>query len=462
MKNRNFIVGLFVVAGLTLFTIGLFLIGNRHEVFARHVEYYTEFTNLAGLTKGAKVQVDGMDAGQIMEIGIPSSPVSRFRVRVRINETMRGLVRADSVATIGTEGVVGNTFLSIRPGSSHAPAAAAQATLPSKEPTELADLLDQGKGVLTDADGAIRNANGLLTTVGGNLDATLTGVKTTIGNVNDVVVGLKQGRGPAGMLLQDQAVATQIRQTISNAQLATVQLGHVSSQADTLLSDIQSRQFPGKIDETLGSVRSAATNLDAGARELRQTIAEATGTDAQGLTAGVNIRESLSNANAATANLADETEALKHNFLLRGFFRRRGYFNLTHLSPETYRTDRLFTNPANGRAWLPADKLFVRDANGLEQLTNQGKGLLDGVVAQYGDAIVERPIVVEGYWSGDNAAAQLARSRSRSILVRSYLETHFQLDPSHLGAVAMKNLPPAGFDHPAWDGICIVVIKGKS
>src|ERR1035438_6206105 len=113
MKNKNLIVGIFVLAGLVLFRTGLFLIGNRHEVFARHIDYYAEFTNLAGLSKGSKVQVAGMDAGQVLEIGVPESPSSRFRVKLQIDDRLHGLVRTDSVATIGTQGVVGDTFLLI-------------------------------------------------------------------------------------------------------------------------------------------------------------------------------------------------------------------------------------------------------------------------------------------------------------------------------------------------------------
>ena len=462
MVKRNFIVGLFVVTALTLFTLGLFLIGNRHEAFARHVEYYVEFTDLAGLSKGSKVQVAGMDAGQVIEIGVPSSPAARFRVRIRINDRLRGLVRTDSIATIGTEGVVGDTFLLIHPGSAGAALAADRATIASKEPTEIAELLDQGKGVLADVDGTVKNANGLLTSVGGNLNTTLDGLRTTVANVNDVVVGIKDGRGPVGMLLRDQALATQIRQTVSNAQQTTVSLGHASSQADSLISDIQSRQLPQKVDETLASAKSAASNIDASAQQLRQTISEATGPDAQGVTAGGNIQASLSNANATTANMADETEALKHNFFFRGFFRKRGYYDLANIAPDKYRRDGLFTNPANERAWLPADKLFELDANRLEQLTAQGKSLLDGVVAQHADSIVESPIVIEGYWSGDDSAEQLARSRSRAILVRRYLQNHFQLDASHLGVVPMRNLPPSGLDHPTWDGICVVILRARS
>ena len=334
MKNRSFIVGMFVIAGLLLFTTGLVLIGNRHEAFAKHVEYYAEFTNLSGLTRGAKVQVAGMDAGEVVGIDVPSSPASRFRVHLRINEVLRGLVRTDSMAMIGTEGVVGDTFLLIRAGSAGAASASAQATLQSKEPTEISELLDQGKAVLADVDSTVKTANGMLVSVGGNLNTTLTGVQTTVGNVDDVVLGLKAGRGPAGMLLRDEALADHLRQTVTSAQQAAANLDHASSQADALVSDLQSRQLPQKVDDALVSVKSATDNSDVSTGQLRQTISEATAPDSQGVTAGENLRESLANANAATANMADETEALKHNFFFRSFFSHRGYFNLTDMAED--------------------------------------------------------------------------------------------------------------------------------
>jgi phospholipid/cholesterol/gamma-HCH transport system substrate-binding protein len=462
MKNRNLVVGLFVAGGLTLFTFGLFLIGNRHQAFARHIEFYAEFRNLSGLAKGAKVQVAGMDAGQVLDIAIPESPSAEFRLKLRIEEKFRGLVRTDSLATIGTEGVVGGTFLQIHPGSSNAQAAAARATLPSKEPTELADLLDQGRGTLADVDATVRNANGVLTSVGGKVNSTLDQVKGTVTNVNDVVVGLKEGRGSVGMLLRDEALANQVRQTVSNAHQASVNLGQASSQANALVSDIRSRDFPEKIDSTLASVSSAASNIDASALQIHQTIAEFAGPDEQGVTAGVNIRQSLSNANAATSNMADETEALKHNFFFRGFFQHRGYYNLAHISPDKYRKNVLVTNPGNYRAWLSAEQLFQRNPNGLEQLTPEGKDLLASALAQYGDSVEESPIVVEGYWGGSNPADQLLRSRNRAILVRHYLQNHFQLDPGHLGVIPLENRPPDGLDRSNWDGICIVVLRRKS
>jgi phospholipid/cholesterol/gamma-HCH transport system substrate-binding protein len=395
-------------------------------------------------------------------------------------------VRTDSLVTIETEGVVGGTYLAVRPGSNRARPAAALANIPSKEPVELSELLTRGTGLLNDAQS-------ILNTVGGKLGGTLDTVNTTVSNVNDIAVGLKQGRGPAGMLLTDDTLSRQIRQTITtsassideilagvragrgpagmllrdeaveaqireslkNVQQATANLGHASHQADALISDLNSQQMPQKVS-------AAVDNLSDSANQVHQMLSEIVQPDRQGVTAGANIRESLMNANAASLNLADGTEALKHNFLVRGFFRRRGYYNLDRITPEQYRRDAAFTSRANYRAWLSASELFQAGSNGQEELSAAGKALLDGALTENGDSIFESPIVIEGYCNGTQPTDQLRLSRIRAILVRQYLQSHFQLDASNLGIVAMKNSPPTGMERQTWDGICIVVLKRKS
>src|SRR4030095_5931938 len=177
MENRKVSIGIFVIGGLVLFGVGMFLIGDRHQLFARHIEYYSEFVNLAGLTNGAKVRVAGMDAGQVLAIDVPYSPPSRFRVRWKINAKLGGLVRTDSVATIGTEGLVGGTYLSIRSGSAEGGEAAPLATIPSKEPTELSEMLAGGADLLNDVHGTIN-------VIGAKLGVTLDTITGTVSNVN--------------------------------------------------------------------------------------------------------------------------------------------------------------------------------------------------------------------------------------------------------------------------------------
>jgi len=461
MRNKNLVVGFFVLAGLALFMVGLILIGNRHEAFARHVDYYADFTNLAGLSKGSKVQVAGMDAGQVLEVAVPASPTARFRVKLRITEQLHGLVRTDSIATIGTQGVVGETFLLIHPGSPSAAPAGALSLLPSKEPMDLANLLDQGQGLLSDVDGAVKDADGLLKNTGGQLGVTLGNANTALVNVNDVVVSLKHGKGPAGMLLQDPVLAAQIRQAVVNVQQATTDLAQLSNKANGLLTDVQSRQFPQKIDDTMSVVKSAVSNVDASTKQIRDTIAEASQPDANGLTLGSNLRDSISNASTAASNMADGTEALKHNFLLRGFFNRRGYYDLSRIPADKYRQTHAFTSPKNYRAWISAGNLFQRKSNGDEEISVHGKEVLADGLAKYGESVVASPIVIEGYSREGDQASQIAQSRSRSIMVRQFLQLHYQLNPGNVGAVSLSSTPPAGVGHQPWDGICIVILRSK-
>ena len=453
MANRNIIVGVFVLVGLALLTLGIFLVGNRHAAFARHVDFYTEFTNLAGVTKGSKVKVAGMDAGQIVDVGVPADPSSRFRVKFQIEKKLNGLVRTDSVVTIATEGVVGGTYLLVRPGSSAALAAPPLSTLPSQEPLDISKLLDRGMVLLQDADATLKE-------IRPKLSGTLDEARTTIANVDDVVTGVKQGRGTAGMLLRDQAVASDVRRSITNAQQATADFRHASGQVDAMASDIRSRGVTQKLDDTISSAKHATANIDETSKQIRRTVASATEPDDLGVDAGTNVRESLSNANTATANMADDTEALKHNFFLRGFFHHRGYYNLNDISPDAYRKDRVFSNPANERAWLPAGELFEKDDSGnSETLSDGGKQMLNDAVGQDGAVALSHPMVIEGYSGGANSAEQMSSSRNRAILVRQYLQDRYQLDPNKLGIVPLRSSPPKGVGHSHWDGVCVVILR---
>jgi len=454
--NRNLTVGVFALLGLALFTTGLFLIGNRHEAFQKHLTLYTEFADLSGLAKGSKVQVGGMDAGRVEEIAIPSAPTSKFRVRFRVNENFHGLIRRDSIASIASEGVVGDTFLSIQPGSSASPAALTDSTLGSKEPIELADVVNQAKATLGDVDLTVRNANGLLTSVGGNLNSALLGARGTLADADDVISGLKHGDGTAGMLLRDPAFADSIRRTMMNAEVATSNLRSTAEQANALLKDVGSRNFPQKVDDTMSSVQDAASNFDLTSKSLNQTLSELTEPDEYGDSAGANIRETLSNMNIATGNLADISEAVKHNFLVRSFFHKRGYYTLSSISPAAYRRDSMSTNGANRRTWLNADQLFSRNEKGAEELSVAGKETIDSALVGYGDSLLGDPIMVEGYSTDESPVERLELSRVRALIVRNYILGRFHLNPTSIGAVALASQPPTGAGREEWNGISIV------
>ena len=77
-------------------------------------------------------------------------------------------------------------------------------------------------------------------------------------------------------------------------------------------------------------------NVQAMSEQLNQAITDALGPDNMGEDGAGNIRETLSNLNRGTANLAEDTEALKHVFFFRGFFKKRGFYDLEQSSPTDY------------------------------------------------------------------------------------------------------------------------------
>jgi phospholipid/cholesterol/gamma-HCH transport system substrate-binding protein len=101
MSRRNVAVGSFIVAGMTLFGLGIFLVGSRHEAFTHHVLLYTEFNDLDGITMGSKVQVAGMDAGQVTRIDVPQSPTGHFRVQMKVDDQLHGLASANRLRSHG-------------------------------------------------------------------------------------------------------------------------------------------------------------------------------------------------------------------------------------------------------------------------------------------------------------------------------------------------------------------------
>ena len=136
--TKKLIVGLFVAASLLLFGVGLFLIGNSNQMFTKSFNVYADFTKITGIQNGGKVRVGGMDAGTVTRIEVPSRPDAKFRIHFRIVEKLHPIVRQDSVATIQTDGLLGNKYLQIDAGSVESQLAQSDTQIQSKEPFDWA------------------------------------------------------------------------------------------------------------------------------------------------------------------------------------------------------------------------------------------------------------------------------------------------------------------------------------
>jgi len=433
----------FVVVGVALFGIGLFMIGERRMAFAKKFALYTEFASVAGLQPGAIVRVAGAKAGSVTDILPPARPSQKFRVRLEIVEDLHQLVRTDSTAAIETEGLVGGTFLEIGSGTDQAPPAPPGSTIAGHEAFGFAQLL-QGMNE------TIMRVNATIDSVQDDLEAALMTISQTVDNANDLIDtvtadvkvmaaagarisrnaaeisdALRNGQGTLGRLLHDDTLY--------------VQASNVATQAEQIASSAR---------EVIEQARKALIDVQSGGGGLSS-----------------NVRQTLDNARSAMTSFADNMEALKHNFLLRGFFNDRGYFNLASLSPAQYRSGVLTRGHRRSvsRVWLKATLLFEPDPStaGAERLSESGKARLDSAIAPFLDRLSNGVLVVEGYAAQGTRDEQFVRSRARATLARDYLINKFQLDPATTGIIPLGSDAAGSPDQGRWDGAALAAFLDR-
>jgi phospholipid/cholesterol/gamma-HCH transport system substrate-binding protein len=438
-------VGAFVLAAVVLFGIAVFMIGDRRMAFGRKVEIYTEFRTITGLQPGAIVRVSGARAGSVREIEPPGDPRGKFRVRLEIADDLHPLVRTDSVASIQVEGLVGGSFLAITIGSPDAARAAEGSTIPGREPFLLADLFEQMSETMTrvnatieelrqgietaliSVDATVGNANALLTDVSVDVKKMASAGAQISGDAAAIAEGIRKGEGTIGKLVKDDELFTRMTRIVKSAE------------------DIAS--------DTRDAVNKAKQTLD----KFQSYDGQVTGVTA-------SLKEAIESARTAMAGLSANMEALKRNFLLRGFFNRRGYFTLGDISPEEYRQGAL-TDGSDRRAlrvWLRADVIFEAAPGGGEALTEGGRARLDSALASNVSRVGDGVLMIEGYSSDGSAAEQYVASRVRAALVRDYLIGRFHLDADAVGLMPLGSKAIAGGPGgDTWNGVALALIVAR-
>ena len=461
--SKSVKVGIFLVAGVLLFAAGLFMIGNHNQVFSHHYEIYTEFANVDTLQNGAKIRVSGMDAGEVSGVTLPNQPAGKFRLTLKVDQKFEKIVRQDSKATIETEGMVGNKYVNIAKGTNNAPGCRPGCTIPSEEPFEIGDLLRQGNGLIqtaqgtiTDikerADSTIGHVDGLVVAMSPNVERIASNGAHISDDVNGIVTGVKEGQGTAGKLLTDPQVAQNVEDTIRNAKQASTNVQQATGKADQIVTQFQTENIPPDIHQTVANARDMSDQMKKAVDDFLNSPENA-GT-------AENLRQTIAEAHRATTNLAADTEAIKHNFFLRGFFHRRGFYNLAQLNPSEYQKSNFVKKPAR-RIWLAADGMFTKSEDGAQQLSAEGQVELEKALSLVTDELPNNPIMIEGYADGGSPADRYIASVQRAAEVKKYLESRFRLNPDLIGTIALEDRPPAGSGKNDWNGVCLAMVVSR-
>ena len=454
--------GAFLVGGLLLFGLGLFLIGDRRMLFSESTNYYTEFAQVSALEAGAKVRVGGMDAGEVSEILVPRKPGAKFRLKFRIVDKFAPVIRTDSIASIGTDGLLGNKFLQVDIGTTGQ--APPEWALPSREPFEIADLLARIRETVNGIDksfsevkGDIADAANTVAESAKHVDQIIVAAKEPIAkttlaasriseDISSMIARVKSGEGTLGKLLNDDAVYHSVSESSRQVEQALGNLNQASSDVKELISRFKSGDVPEDLERTVKNVSESS-------EKIKVLIAGFQSSPGGGDGIAGDLRATLGSAREAMSDLAEDLEALKHGFFFRGFFKDRGFYDLGSLSTAEYQSKEFEKNVTKERSWIQQDQLFLVEANGSETLSEPGKKKLDSVMATFLRFTKDRAVIVEGYSVGGTGGEQFLRSRDRATKVRDYLIMKFTLSPGYIGVMPMGSVSGSG------DGVALVLLK---
>ena len=103
--------GAFIVVTLAVLAAGVFIIGSKEYLFRSTYELKAQFDNVAGLADGADVQVGGVHSGTVHSIdSATQARRNRSRCSWTSTRSTHEIIKQDSVASIETEGVLGNQY----------------------------------------------------------------------------------------------------------------------------------------------------------------------------------------------------------------------------------------------------------------------------------------------------------------------------------------------------------------
>ncbi|WP_244140730.1 MlaD family protein [Kaistella flava (ex Peng et al. 2021)] len=307
-------VGIFVIIGTVLLIAGLYFIGQQQQMFNKTIKLYAVFNNVNGLQLGNYVRYSGVNVGTVS--GIEMIEEGKITVQMSIDEKTGRFIRKDAIASVASDGLVGSMVVNIVPGKDGAAKTVVSGDtikIHSKIATDdmlntlsktneniallSADLLKitnkilDGKGtmgaLLSDTLMAKNIRQSVL-----EIEKTTSGISAAISKVNGIISKVNYDQSAAAVLLSDKSSATQIKTVFSNLEKSSNDISDVTKKMDDYFDQLKG----GK-----GTLNYVTQNQDL-TNDIDSTM--------------INIKQ-------ASKKLNENMEALKHNFLFRGYFKKQ-------------------------------------------------------------------------------------------------------------------------------------------
>ena len=221
--------GAFIIAALTILASGIFIIGGKQYLFTSTYRVNARFASVVGLDSGAEVRVGGVHSGSVRSVDLPRTPTDKITVWMDLDRSTHNIIKQDSIASIKTEGLLGNEYVAISFGSAKGADLADGGTVESEPPLEMSDLLKKTDGILNSSQEALAN------------------VTHATANLSSISTKIDKGQGTVGALINDKNIYAQLDQTMNGLRdtVAKAQAGATGFQEnmEALKSNVLLRGF---------------------------------------------------------------------------------------------------------------------------------------------------------------------------------------------------------------------------
>ncbi len=319
-NNRPVVVGMFILLGIVILLLTLFTIGGQKETFVKSFTLNAIFNDVGGLSVGANIWFSGVKVGTVKKIAFYGN--SQVQVTMNVEKDAESHIRKDAKAKIGSDGLIGNKIIIIYGGS---------VSLPQVEKNDLLKVEDAQS---TDDMLATLQVNNK------NLVAITSDFKSISHKINS-------GEGSLGALLNDPSFAIKLNKTVENLQETAINLKTVSENSKSTMANFQ--EFSGKINRpgnsindfasdtivynrivgTVSQLQNAATSVSRFTANLKMVSEKlnrknnAVGVLLNDSASATSIKMTIKNLETSSKKLDEDLEAIQHNFLLRGFFKKK-------------------------------------------------------------------------------------------------------------------------------------------
>ena len=275
--------GIFIIVGLIIFALAIFLIGRQKHLFDPIFKLTTTFNNISGLQVGSNVRFSGINVGTVENINIINDTTVKVDMIIKIS--VQPFIKSDCQATIGSDGIIGNKILIISQGSSSSKTVKDGQFIKSLEPLEMEAIMQ-------------------------SLNRTALNAEVITDQLAQVMSDINQGNGTIGRLIRDSSAAENIYQTIANFKKT-------------------SRGLDRNIDSMMVSVNMATGNILVSTEELAdimKNLNQKDGTLGKLIKDSVmanDIQETINKLKESGEGITNTMEAVNNSFLFRGYFKKK-------------------------------------------------------------------------------------------------------------------------------------------